>query len=145
MYLLIGPMHLEDLWEAAQGGLEHTTTALWENIFAEVFPFKKYSVASQQPPTADVNDKRRIDLVVRPLGNRRPRAVLFMEANKSRVVAAAIDECERQALTACWGYLLEYNVPAVWAMTCVGSKARLRVCQHPGNSKGQLLGPDTSR
>ena len=56
---------LLDLWQEAQTGLEHTTTTLWENVFHEVFPYNRYSVGSQVPPTRDPNDLRRIDLVVR--------------------------------------------------------------------------------
>ena len=66
MSLLTDRPWLVDLWEEAQRMPEHATTARWQNIFAEVFPYQQYNVASQQPPTEFPDDRRRIDLVVRP-------------------------------------------------------------------------------
>lgn len=58
-----------------------------------------------------------------------------MEAKKSDVGLFNVDECERQALTACWGYFLEHEVEGAWAMTCVGSKLRIWACRYPQTKK----------
>ena len=132
MSLLVNRPWLHDLWEEAQTEDEYATTALWENIFAEIFPFQQYNVASQQPPTKDPGDRRRIDLVVRPRNERRgnPRAVLlFMEAKRTGSPNEIVVECERQALTACWAYMMSRGLNRVWAMTCIGSRTRLWACQ----------------
>lgn len=141
MSLLANRPWLHDLWEEAQREPEYATTALWESIFAEVFPYYEYNVASQQPPTKDRDDRRRIDLVVRPRNDRGgPRAVLlFMEAKRTGMTADIVDECERQALTACWAYLIDKKMKSVWAMTCVGSSTRLWACVRP--KEGDYLVP----
>ncbi|KAL2754366.1 hypothetical protein ACRALDRAFT_2043367 [Sodiomyces alcalophilus JCM 7366] len=117
-------------WEEAQRKPEYATTAFWKTIFAEVYPYQQYAVASQQPPTENPDDRRRIDLVAR--SRRSPGAVLlFTGATKSGASPTLVQECEQQALTACWAYLDQWKLDAVWAMTCVGSKTRIWACRKP--------------
>lgn len=77
--------------------------ALWQNIFAEVFPFQQYSAASQQPPTENPGDRRRIDLVVRPLSRPDDHQAeqLFVQTTKSGASPFLVKKCEEQALATC--------------------------------------------
>lgn len=137
MSLHTGRPWLHDLWEDAQTKPEHATMALWKNIFAEVIPFQQYSVASKQPPTENPDDRRRIDLVVRPLSRPDdPQAeLLFMQTTRSGAPPSLVKECEEQALATCWGYLNEWGTDAVWVMTCVGSRTRIWACRRLRSDK----------
>ena len=112
------------LWAALQTRPEWATTKFWEYIFKHnVFNGPRWSVASQQPPTDDEGDLRRVDLVVENIPDN--FTLLFMEAKRADATADLIEEVEYQAFTACCAHLHHTGRGAVWAMTCVGSRARL--------------------
>jgi hypothetical protein len=60
-------------------------------------------------------DKRRINLVIRSLDmdGGPPTVLLFMEAKEKRPGPTNVDECERQALTACWEYIQSKEMGSV--------------------------------
>nr|CEG03536.1 unnamed protein product [Fusarium acuminatum CS5907] len=118
---------LKKLWEQVQTKPEWATTKFWEYVFKEnVFGSSRWAIASQQPPTDDENDLRRVDLVVENIDeNGNSATLLFMEAKKANVTLDQIDVVEYQAFTACCAHLSYTRRSCIWAMTCVGSKTRL--------------------
>ncbi|KAF9767413.1 hypothetical protein IL306_000036 [Fusarium sp. DS 682] len=118
---------LKRLWEQVQTKPEWATTKFWEYVFKEnVFGSRHWAIASQQPPTDDENDLRRVDLVVENIDdNENSTILLFMEAKRANVTLDQIDVVEYQAFTACCAHLSYTRRSCIWAMTCVGSKTRL--------------------
>ncbi|KAJ4186648.1 hypothetical protein FSOLCH5_014487 [Fusarium solani] len=123
----INTPQLKKLWEQVQSKPEWATTKFWEYVFKQnVFGSRHWAIASQQPPTDDENDLRRVDLVVENIDdNENSTTLLFMEAKRANVTLDLIDEVEYQAFTACCAHLYYTRRPSIWAMTCVGSKTRL--------------------
>ncbi len=114
-------------WADAQTKPEWATTRFWEYIFNKgPFADGRWTVSSQHPPTDEEGDLRRIDLVVeRKDDNDGSATLLFMEAKRANVSINQIDQVEYQAFTACCANLFATKRPAIWAMTCVGTMARL--------------------
>ncbi|KAF4470384.1 hypothetical protein FALBO_2719 [Fusarium albosuccineum] len=123
----INTPQLRKLWEQVQTKPEWATTKFWEYIFKQnVFGSRHWAIASQQPPTDDEDDLRRVDLVVENIDdNANSTTLLFMEAKRANVSLDQIDVVEYQAFTACCAHLYHTGRPSIWAMTCVGSKTRL--------------------
>ncbi|KAI1296161.1 hypothetical protein F5Y03DRAFT_297709 [Xylaria venustula] len=119
---------LQRLWTDAQQYPEWATTRLWEHIFNRViFTESKWVVSSQQPPTHQPSELRRVDLIVEEI-NAHAQTVgtlLFVEAKRASASPKDIEEVEYQAFTAACAYYVETGVENLWSMTCVCSKARL--------------------
>ncbi|KAI0154772.1 hypothetical protein GGR57DRAFT_95865 [Xylariaceae sp. FL1272] len=125
---IITTPRLQTLWKDAQEHMEWATTRLWEHIFNRlVFTEENWVVSSQQPPTHEPSDRRRVDLVVEQIDEqgRKVGTLLFVEAKRANASITEIQEAEYQAFTAACAYHIETNVKSLWAMTCVGSKARI--------------------
>jgi hypothetical protein len=61
----INTPQLQKLWTAAQSRPEWATTKFWEYVFNHgAFTSRQWAVSSQQPPTDQEGDLRRVDLVV---------------------------------------------------------------------------------
>ncbi|KAH7113471.1 hypothetical protein B0J13DRAFT_460833 [Dactylonectria estremocensis] len=106
---------MRKLWNDVQEKPEWATTRFWEYVF------KQY-----RPPTDDDDDLRRVDLVVENFDdNGNSTTLLFMEAKRANATRDQIEDVEYQAFTACCAHLFSTAKPTIWAMTCVGSKARL--------------------
>jgi len=118
---------LRRLWQDAQSRPEWATTKFWEYIFNHnAFSGRQWVVSSQQPPTYDDGDLRRVDLVVEQIDDSANVAtLLFMEAKRANVTRDEVQQVEYQAFTACCANLYSTQRPAIWAMTCVGSRTRL--------------------
>ncbi|KAI1265981.1 hypothetical protein F5Y18DRAFT_34188 [Xylariaceae sp. FL1019] len=123
---------MRKLWNDAQIHPEWATTRLWEYIFNHnVFTEEDWVVASQQPPTHKPGDLRRVDIVVEKIDNdaRTVGTLLFVEAKRASASLSDIDQVEYQAFTAACAYSITNEVENIWAMTCVGSKARIWIFQ----------------
>ncbi|EPE05603.1 hypothetical protein F503_02342 [Ophiostoma piceae UAMH 11346] len=120
---------LQSLWtDVQQVPLEWATTRFWEYIFNRiVFHRDPWVVSSQQPPLHDPGVARRVDLVVERIdpatGSR--GTVLFVEMKRTSATQTELTECELQAYTAGCEYFTGTGMARVWAMTCIGSEARL--------------------
>ncbi|GKU09617.1 unnamed protein product [Fusarium langsethiae] len=123
----INTTQLKNLWDQVRTKPEWATTKFWEYVFKQnVFGSHHWAIASQQPPTADENDLRRVDLVVENIDDHGNAAtLLFMEAKRANITLDQIDVVEYQAFTACCAHLSYTRRSSIWAMTCVGSTARL--------------------
>lgn len=117
------------LWQDAQDHPEWATTRLWEHIFNRiVFSTEPWLVSSQQPPTHTPGDLRRVDLVVEQVdsASKTTMTLLFVEAKRASALPNDIAEVETQAYTAACAYAVDSgSTDPIWAMTCVGSLARL--------------------
>jgi hypothetical protein len=124
---IINSRRLLGLWEDAQRKPEWATTRLWEYIFKEeVFKGKMWSIASQQPPTDEDGDLRRVDLVPEHSDDNGAWArVLFFEAKCANATPSDLETVEFQAFTACCAYLHYVGKQSVWAVTAFAGKARL--------------------
>ncbi|KAH6670189.1 hypothetical protein B0J14DRAFT_114174 [Halenospora varia] len=118
---------LRKLWADAQSRPEWATTKFWEYIFSHnAFGGHQWVVSSQQPPTYIEGDLRRVDLVVEKIDeNANSATLLFMEAKRANATLDQVQEVEYQAFTACCANLYATNKTSIWAMTCVGTTARL--------------------
>ncbi|KAF7547709.1 hypothetical protein G7Z17_g7551 [Cylindrodendrum hubeiense] len=118
---------LKNLWEQAQSKPKWAATKFWSYVFKQnVFRSRHWVVASYQPPTEDDSELRRLDVVVTNIDdNGSSTTLLFMQAKGANIALDRIDDVEYQAFTACCAHLYNTGRPAVWAMTCVGSKTRL--------------------
>lgn len=122
----------QKLWRDAQEKPEWATTKFWEYFFKQnTFSGRHWSVASQQPPTYDDEDLRRVDLVVEQIyDDASSAALLFVEAKRAHVDRNEVENVEYQAFTACCANLYATRKYAVWAMTCVGTRVRLWVYKY---------------
>lgn len=120
---------LQRLWTDAQQYPEWATTRLWEHIFNRVvFPESKWVVSSQQPPTHQPGELRRVDLVIEEIDSHAQTVgtLLCIEVLKQAGASPKeIIEVEYQAFTAACAYYVETGIERLWIMTCVGSRARL--------------------
>ncbi|EJP63396.1 uncharacterized protein BBA_07572 [Beauveria bassiana ARSEF 2860] len=92
----INTPQLKKLWNDAQARPEWAATRFWEYVFVQiVFKDPMWSVASQQPPTRQDGDRRRVDLMAEDIMNN--FTLLFVTERKT----------------------------GIWAMTCVGTQVRL--------------------
>ncbi|KAE8442168.1 hypothetical protein EG329_003756 [Mollisiaceae sp. DMI_Dod_QoI] len=118
---------VQKLWADAQTRPEWASTKFWEYIFSHnIFDGPEWVVSSQQPPTYDDGDLRRIDLVVENIDeNANSAALMFMEAKRASATLDLVLEVEYQAFTACCAALYATGRESIWAMTCVGTRAKL--------------------
>ncbi|KAL1848312.1 hypothetical protein VTK73DRAFT_10162 [Phialemonium thermophilum] len=126
---IVNTRPLRRLWATAQTNPEWATTRLWEYIFNKmVFPSQNYLVSSQQPPTHNPGDLRRVDVVVEEVDDRGGPEfpLIFLEAKRAVTTPGEVGGVEAQAYTAACAYAVARSSrEPIWAMTCVGSKARL--------------------
>lgn len=125
---IVNTLQLRRLYEDAQYNPEWASTRLWEHLFRHYFfSEKEWVISSQQPPTQDPSDLRRVDLVVENFSDAAGfTTVLFMEAKRASVKQSDVDEVEKQAYDAACAYCGTLPKPRpIWTMTCIGSTARV--------------------
>lgn len=125
---IVNTPRLRVLYDEAQANPEWATTRLWEHLFRHTFfTESRWVVSSQQPPTRDPDDLRRVDLVVENFQDPRDTTtVLFMEAKRASAIKDDIDTVEHQAYNAASAYCATLpRARLIWTMTCVGSAARI--------------------
>lgn len=125
---IVNTPQLRSLYESAQYNPEWASTRLWEHLFRHYFfSEKEWVISSQQPPTQDPSDLRRVDLVVEDFSDAAGfTTVLFMEAKRASVKQSDIDEVEKQAYDAACAYCGTLPEPRpIWTMTCIGGTARV--------------------
>ncbi|KID60738.1 hypothetical protein MBR_10335, partial [Metarhizium brunneum ARSEF 3297] len=107
---------------------EHAITEFWEHVLRlKVFPGRQSSLPSQQPPTGDANDLRRVNVLVRNIED--DTVLLLLEAKRANATRDQIEAVEYQAFTACCAHLFQTQEQAISGMTCVDSKARIWACK----------------
>jgi hypothetical protein len=80
-------------------------------------------VSSQQPPTSERGDRRRVETTVEVLQDSLQK--LVVEAKHHDASQDEIQEVEGQAYSGCMKYLKYSGRTAMYAMTAVGTRARL--------------------
>lgn len=125
MSLIIDPQTGE-LWASAQTQLECATTRFWEYVLKEqFFKGRNWAISSQQPPTNDPNDMRRVDLRIERWKTNRWQTIALFEAKKQNCSQAEIQELEFQAFNACMAHLLYTGREQMYGITTIGTAARL--------------------
>ncbi len=124
---VINTPQLHKLWKDAQDRPEWAPTKFWEYVFKQkAFSGHQWIVASQQPPTYDEEELRRVDLLVERVDDKADTTtLLFMKATRAQATVSDIETVEYQVFTACCANLLATKRKGIWAMTCVGTTARL--------------------
>lgn len=115
------------LWSLAQTRLEWATTRFWEHIIRSFFAANKgWVLSSQQPPTDEDANLRRVELALDQWkGKAQPmRRVFFFEGKKHGASATEIDNVEVQIYDACMDHLLHSRREYMYAMTAIGTRAR---------------------
>jgi hypothetical protein len=116
------------LWSDAQVHNEWATSKFWEHIIRDKFPCKdNWVVASQQPPSDDSEDRRRVELVVEHWSEGSMHRVFIFEAKKHLATQSEIDTLEHQAYEACLTHLVFFERDHMFAITTIGTRARLWV------------------
>ncbi|KAI1205999.1 uncharacterized protein F4807DRAFT_242166 [Annulohypoxylon truncatum] len=106
--------------------LEWASTRFWEYLFRHAIFFEaKWVISSQQPPTKEANDTRRVDIVVERMDPESFETILFVEVKKFDATQYEIDQVEYQAYTAACAYSAVTGKPRVWTMTSIGTKLRI--------------------
>ncbi|KAI9730330.1 MAG: hypothetical protein M1818_008233 [Claussenomyces sp. TS43310] len=118
----------EALWIEAQTKPEWATTLFWEYVLKEqFFSGRDWTISSQQPPTNEASDLRRVDLRIQRWNNKRWNTILFFEAKKQNCSQAEIDTLEGQAYEACVSHMRYTGREEMYAVTAIGTSARLWV------------------
>ncbi|KAF4624634.1 hypothetical protein G7Y89_g13538 [Cudoniella acicularis] len=120
------------LWENTYTGNESATVEFWAYIFKEkIFRGPDFSIAPEAPPTTDISNRRKVDLVIKKWQPARKGkkakfgVVLFFEAKKYRATQPEIETLESQAFTAALAWLQENDAAEAYSMTVIGDAAKL--------------------
>lgn len=119
---------LAELWERAQAAVESEwpSRTFWSHLLSKhIFARMNDVVAVEEPPSSG-DPRRRIDIIVSYTNAERRLSVLcFVECKRPNATVYLTDEVEHQAFNACVSYLSEKNLDFVYAMTTLGTRARL--------------------
>ena len=141
---LVTDAYLFELWKAAQAASEAEAPGrtFWNQVLSKyIFVGKEYVVASEEPPSS-ANNKRRVDIVVKYFEppNYSIRILCFVEAKRPNADLSLIDEVEHQAFDACAGYLSTNKLQHIYAMTTIGTRARLWIYRPDSDYLEPLFG-----
>ncbi|KAL2193061.1 hypothetical protein P885DRAFT_46262 [Corynascus similis CBS 632.67] len=125
---IITDPRLARLWRNAQIHPEWAVTRLWEYLFNHVF-FKEdaFIVSSQQSPTRQPGELRRVDLVVEMMDSRATTLgnLLFLQAKRASTLHSMTQEVEYRAFAAACALHVATGLEHIWIMTCIHTAARL--------------------
>ena len=126
---LVTDTYLLQLWKAAQAAsdVEAPGRTFWNQVLSKyIFVGKEYVVSSEEPPSS-ASTKRRVDIIVKYFESPKYsiRIFCFVEAKRPNADLSLIDEVEHQAFDACVSYLSTNKLQHIYAMTTVGTRARL--------------------
>ena len=98
-------------------------------------------VASEEPPSS-ANTKRRVDIFVKYFEppNYSIRILCFVEAKRPNADLTLVDEVEHQAFDACAAYLWTNKLQHIYAMTTIGTRARLWIYRPDSDYLEPLFG-----
>ena len=115
---------------------ENTTTRFWEYVFTRlVFTTPEWVISSQQPPTGDPHDLRRVDLMAEKMDRHRGTLtrMTYMEAKRARPTQQELVTVEYQGFTAGYAHCEHFGDDRISVMTCAGGYARLWVYERGGD------------
>ena len=116
------------LWERAQAAPESEwpSRTFWSHLLSKhIFSRKDDVIAVEEPPSSG-DAKRRIDIIVSYTNAERRICVLcFVKCKRPNATVYLVDKVEHQAFNACVSYLSENDLTFVYAMTTLGTRARL--------------------
>lgn len=134
---LVTSLPLLVYWRAAQLAVdsEWQSRSFWVNLLSRhMFPEAEYHVVQEEPPSS-ASGRRRIDILVERVDAKTEdfQILCFVECKRPNASASLIKEVEDQAFNACVSYLAEKRLEFVYAMTTIGTRARLWVYQPPND------------
>ncbi|OAF62436.1 hypothetical protein VC83_00841 [Pseudogymnoascus destructans] len=113
------------LWEA-QSRPEWGATRFWEYVFKEdIFNGRDWAISSQQPPTNDQGDRRRVDLCIERWIHDKWQKIAVFEAKKTNCSQAEINEVEYLAYNACMEHFVDSGRKQMYGITTIGTTARI--------------------
>ncbi|KAF4534220.1 NRPS-like enzyme [Lasiodiplodia theobromae] len=101
MGTLINTEKLRVLYNEAESNRHEAYPTRFFNFFLQkiAFPEEEYWISSEQPPTDDPSDRKRVDLVVNYFSqDYKVRVLCFTELKRGRSAEKAIEENEDQAI-----------------------------------------------
>ncbi|KAI0572294.1 hypothetical protein Alg215_09873 [Pyrenophora tritici-repentis] len=111
----------------AQQAQEHETITFWEYLFNKrYFVGEAWFVASQKPPSSEMEDRRRrIDLNINYYDGAidEVKIVAIVEGKRASTQPAVVEQVEMQAYQACAARCRSGG--SVWAITVIGTAARV--------------------
>jgi hypothetical protein len=114
------------LWTDAQKHHEWASSKFWEHKLQKTFPATEgWIVSSQQPPTREKSDRRRVEATVECLYDGSLEKLQIVECKEHNATKSRIQEVEAQVYEACLKYLKGSQRSEMYAMTTVGTLARL--------------------
>lgn len=128
MATLINTTELRVLYDEAESGKHEAYSTRFFNYFFQKVVFRDeptFWISSEQPPTDDTSDRRRVDLVVNYFDQGYTARVLcFTEAKRGQSHGKAIEVNEEQLMHAASTYCETFQLPYVHVMSTYGAKAR---------------------
>lgn len=113
-------------WEKAQTNPERGATKFWEYVLKDqFFNTRDWALSSQQLPTNEASDLRRVELHIERWKNNQWHTILFFEAKKQKCSQTEIDDLEFQEYNACIAHLGYTGRSQIYAMTVTGTSACL--------------------
>ena len=133
MSLLTTPA-LTAYYNAVRQNNESTAVAFWTLVFKTFFPEEQYNFVREMAASAN-DPQRRVDgqLQYVEAGTPRIMVLFFHEAKRASQSTTAMQEVEGQAFEACGTYLDYKRVSFVYAVTTIGTEARLWKYESDGN------------
>ncbi|KAL8932672.1 MAG: hypothetical protein Q9216_006734 [Gyalolechia sp. 2 TL-2023] len=126
---LVTTPYLRVYWVAAVSApeSEQESVEFWHEILTRSMFAGKPDISVFQESHPATGDKRKVDLVVKKivLPSIKIHILCFVEVKKPNAPQSLIDEVEGQAITACMSYTIVNNMEFVYAMTAIGTTARL--------------------
>jgi len=129
MSLLDNDRYLSRLYQIAQANStdEHESRSFWNYYLSKVIFVDKAFYVDPEKPASGSDPLRRVDLVVKYFEAETgiPRVLIFHEAKKHAASGHHMTSVEGQAHEACATYCASSKFTHVYAMTTLGTTARL--------------------
>ncbi|KAK0612726.1 hypothetical protein DIS24_g11985 [Lasiodiplodia hormozganensis] len=145
MGTLINTEKLRVLYNEAESNRHEAYPTRFFNFFLQkiAFPEEEYWISSEQPPTDDPSDRKRVDLVVNYFSqDYKVRVLCFTELKRGRSAEKAIEENEDQAMYAASSYCHALGLPYVYVISAFGAKARFFSYMRDADSFNMMLAGD---
>jgi hypothetical protein len=126
MSLITNPF-LRKLYDESVSQYEHAPKSFWTYLFKIKFPEEYFSYEQEKPASQKADPLRRVDgrLIYFEHSTMEIRVLCFHEAKKTFASDTDMQEVEGQAFEACATYCGNSHLTHVYALTTIGTLARL--------------------
>lgn len=120
--------------------LESASVAFWNHLLSKyIFTGKNWILAPEASP-AEIDRRRRVDLVIKYVGETSIEVLCFHELKPLRATANDVQDVEHQAYAACQAYIAQHDLSNVYALTSIGTKARAWTCTEDSDYLEPMFG-----